>query len=1044
MDAQALKHTFDTAFDTYNSVPDGKGINQGNNLEGIQEALYATYALCLNHTEPSPIKTALTQCDDWANMHHNTNHALYLNTKNNSNSESHFDAVIHASLSIHATPFIHANIGSEFLHTTLNRFPDCLLTAQFLADKKSIAALLAPLFNALSSHEQNNDKLFNKALRQLRQIIIGSIIYCDLNRQMTLFETTQALSDLADFCVQRATDFYTQQLHKQYGIPKNAESIEQPLMVIGMGKLGAFELNLSSDIDLIFAYPEKGHTDHPTKSIENAVFFNKLGQKIIHALDANTVDGFVFRVDMRLRPFGQSGALTYSLAALENYYQTQGREWERFAMVKARIIACSQPDQTIENSHPNNSSANHPANHQNAVYKEELSTLLTLFTYRKFIDYSVIDALRSLKKMIIQDIARRKLGDNIKLGAGGIREIEFIAQAFQLIRGGRDASLQDNRIRIILPLLAQNGFIDNTQAEQLIEAYTFLRNTEHAIQAYRDEQTQTLPEQPTQQARLAMAMGFTTWDAFFTTLNAHRAHVSATFKEVIAPPETEEDSCNLDDIWQHIWAGTLADEHATNALQKRGFEDPQNSLTLLNTLHDSDPIQALQSQGRDRLDTFIPLLLAHIATTSQPSRALMRILVLVESVIRRSAYLLLLIENPSALAQLAKLSDASPHITNTLAKHPALLDELLDSRTLYLVPTKDMLASELRATMLRIDPDDLEQQMETLRYFKAAHNLRIAACEISGSIPLMKVSDYLSILAEVITEYVMQLCWQEMTQKHGYPDGDIRETPNFIVVGYGKFGGLEMSHGSDLDLVFIHNASTHGESNGKKPIENTRFYTRLGQKIIHMMNTRTASGQLYEVDMRLRPSGNSGMLVSTLAAFEKYQRESAWTWEHQALVRARAIAGDNTLKQAFNGIRKAILSLKRDDQTLKDDIIAMRKKMRDHLGTQPKPNNEEKFHIKHDAGGIVDIEFMVQYAVLAWSNAEPALITYTDNIRIIECLQDAKLFSAQQANELITAYKALRAMGHRLALQDNDTIISDASLKSEQASVIKHWHTLLH
>jgi len=1038
LDTQALKATFYTAFDTYKNASgiqdNNQKYNQANNnkLDNDKEALYVTYALCLDHNQPSPIKTALIHCDSTASTQHSIN------------TQPH--------MAIHPNAFIHANIGSEFLHATLNRFPDCILTAQLLADKKSITALLAPLFDALCSYNGSDEtkthtpdeKRFHQALRQLRKIIMASIIYCDLNRQITLFDTTQALSDLADFCVQRAADYHMQQLRKQYGLPKNADNIEQPLMVIGMGKLGAFELNLSSDIDLIFAYPEKGYTDHPTHSIENAVFFNKLGQKVIYALDANTVDGFVFRVDMRLRPFGQSGALTYSLAALEDYYQTQGREWERFAMVKARIIACTQPSYNIE-SHKIHHVSNCPSIcEQNTAYQKELSTLLTLFTYRKFIDYSVIDALRSLKKMITQDIARRNLGDNIKLGTGGIREIEFIAQAFQLIRGGRDVSLQDNRIRIILPLLAQHGFIDQTQAEHLIAAYTFLRNTEHAIQAYRDEQTQTLPEQPEQQARLAMAMGFTTWEAFFIALNTHRTRVSAIFKEVIAPPEIEQDTCKLDDIWQYIWAGTLPDEHVTDALQKRGFDDPKNSLALLNTLHDSHTVQSLQSQGRDRLDTFMPLLLAHIATTSQPSRALTRILVLVESVIRRSAYLLLLIENPSALAQLIKLSDASPHISHTLAKHPALLDELLDSRTLYLVPTKDTLASELHVTMLRIDPNDLEQQMETLRYFKAAHSLRIAACEISGSIPLMKVSDYLSMLAEVITDYVTQHCWQDMTQKHGYPDGDTRETPNFIVVGYGKFGGLEMSHGSDLDLVFIHNASTHGESNGKKSIENTRFYTRLGQKIIHMMNTRTASGQLYEIDMRLRPSGNSGMLVSTLAAFEKYQRESAWTWEHQALVRARAISGDKALKQAFGSIRNAILTIKRDNQTLKDDIIAMRKKMRDHLGTQAKPNNEEKFHIKHDAGGIVDIEFMVQYAVLAWSNAEPALITYTDNIRIIECLQDAKLFSAQQAHELITAYKALRAMGHRLALQDNATVISDDSLKSEQANVKKHWHTLLH
>ena len=371
-----------------------------------------------------------------------------------------------------------------------------------------------------------------------------------------------------------------------------------------------------------------------------------------------------------------------------------------------------------------------------------------------------------------------------------------------------------------------------------------------------------------------------------------------------------------------------------------------------------------------------------------------------------------------------------------------MLDELLDQRSLYQLPSKEVLADDLRREMLRIPEDDLEAQMEAMRYFRSAHALRVAACEISDALPLMKVSDYLTWLGEVILEYVLNLCWHEQVKKHGYPDGEARATPNFIVIAYGKMGGIELGHGSDLDLVFIHESKSGGYTDGKRSLDNQTFYMRLGQKVIHFLSTNMASGQLYEVDMRLRPSGNSGMLVSNLDSFLKYQKESAWTWEHQALVRARVVAGDADLAHRFNEIRQEILCQKRDLDTLKKDVIEMRQKMRDHLGT-PQAEQGEVFHIKQDAGGIVDIEFMVQYGVLAWAHADPSLVTFTDNIRILESFANSNLLATQEVDQLTAAYKAYRSTGHRLALQQLPSQIDAEQFADERESVTRIWQQLL-
>lgn len=884
--------------------------------------------------------------------------------------------------------------------------------------------------NALQEALKNADTFdeLDRQLRLFRRHCMLRIIWRDFNRTATTMQTTMELSWLAEVCLKAALDFHYRQLVMEHGEPKDAEGQVQPFLILGMGKLGAWELNLSSDIDLIFTYPNPGSAANG--KITNQEFFSLLGKRIIQSLDKLTADGIVFRVDMRLRPYGQSGALVSSFDALEDYYQTQGREWERYAMVKARVVA-------------SNGKPSHTA---------RLMAMLRSFTYRRYVDFSVIDALRKLKQMINQEVKRRRLSDDIKLGQGGIREIEFIAQVFQLIRGGRDTELQDNRLLHILPLLERMNCLPKSVAVRLMDAYCFLRNTEHALQGYKCEQTQKLPKDEAARQRVARIMGFVDWSGFYAELEEHRQLVQQEFEAVIASAEDKQNhEFSVSSDWQSVWHKTLNEKDIAGLLGKHGFQQVEQTLDLLEELRQSPAVLNMQSSTRVRLDDFMPLLLAAVSGTPSPTETLARIVKLVKSIARRSAYLLLLTENPRALDQLVKLTLASPWIANELAEHPALLDELLDPRTLYHPPDKAELQDDLRRSMLRVPLDDLEAQMEALRYFRSAHALRVAACEITDALPLMKVSDYLTFLAEAILEYVLVLAWNEMVARHGYPDGEMRETPNFIIVAYGKLGGIELGHGSDLDLVFIHNANPtgttafteSGDGEGKRNLDNQVFYMRLGQKVIHILNTKTPSGQLYEVDMRLRPSGNSGMLVTTLNAFEKYQRESAWTWEHQALVRARVVAGDTSLAREFAQVRKDILCRQRDLDKLRDDVVEMRLKMRQHLGSDKTGDGSHAFDIKQDPGGIVDIEFMVQYAVLAWAHAETALVTYTDNIRILESLEHANLLSTQEVAQLIEAYKAYRSMGHSLTLQQQPNIVDGDPLVTHRKAVTHIWEKLL-
>lgn len=876
------------------------------------------------------------------------------------------------------------------------------LGRSYLEDELS-AALCARLEGCDDSDE------LGLRLRLFRQREMLRILWRDFNRLADTMETTRDTSLLAECCIAQAQAWWHKQLAARHGEPLGPEGEAQQLLVIAMGKLGAGELNLSSDIDLIFTYPDAGNTQGGERPLSNQEFFIKLGQKLIAALDQATAEGFVFRVDMRLRPYGQSGALVLNFSAMEEYYQDQGRDWERYAMIKARVVS-GDPRRG-----------------------RELMENLRPFVYRRYIDFGVIESLRGMKEMINTEVRRRGLQADVKLGHGGIREVEFIAQCFQLIRGGRSPALQQRELLTILESCVDEGLLPAEAAAELKQAYLFLRNTEHAIQGFEDKQTQALPEREDARAALLVAMDYPDWGSFMTVLDAHRDRVSQHFADLIADPgeSSEDDNPSV------LWSG----EVEPSQLESLGYSDAQKAVEALAELRDSSRLRHLQAEGRERLDRFLPRLITACAEQVDSTQTLLRLLPLVQAVARRSAYLMLLLENPAALQELVQLCAASPWISEQLTRHPVLLDELLDIRELYSATDRDILRQVLRQQVSRLPEEDLEAHMEALRYFRAAQLLHVAASEVTGRLPLMKVSDKLTFLAEVILEQAVDLAWHNLVMKHGEPQRE-GEGRGFIIVGYGKLGGIELGHGSDLDLVFLYDSSSSGSTDGERPLENSVFYTRLGQRVIHILDTRTAMGQLYEIDMRLRPSGNSGMLVTSLTAYRDYQLDSAWTWEHQALVRARYVAGDESLGRRFEALRRELLSRPRDEAELRAEVVAMREKMREHL-LPADVRASGDFHLKHGRGGIVDIEFMVQFTVLAWSHRYPALAIWSDNVRILETLHREGLFEESDSLALAEAYLALRSASHQLALQQQPGVVDAGRFTRERAVVCARWAQLL-
>jgi glutamate-ammonia-ligase adenylyltransferase len=853
-----------------------------------------------------------------------------------------------------------------------------------------------------------------RELRCFRQREMTRIMWRDIAGWAELMETTRDLSHLAEACIDVAlAKLYTWQC-EQAGTPLNRDGKPLKLVVVGMGKLGAWELNLSSDIDLIFTYAEEGEVQGPGRSLSHIEFFTRLGRKLITVLDQQTADGFVFRVDMRLRPFGESGALVTSFAAMENYYQIHGREWERYAMVKARVVAGDREA------------------------GEQLMAMLKPFVYRRYLDFGAYESLRDMKTLISREVQRKGMERNVKLGAGGIREVEFIGQLFQLIRGGRDSKLTARKILKVLTHLGEADYLPDFVVQELVAGYRFLRTVEHRLQEYEDRQTHLLPEDELGQLRLAYSMGYDSWESFLAKLNLHRQRVQGHFEQVFEAPQTEQADEGAEDI-TGVWFGTLDEPTSIKVLAAAGYQAAEALWKKLAELRQSRAYHALSSQGRERLDRLMPLLLGAAGQADQPDETVQRLLELIAQIARRSVYLALLVENPLALSQLVRLSSASSWISQFLKQYPLLLDELLDPRSLYAPPDQPELVAELGRRLAGVTQEDQELAMDILRQFKHANVLRVAAADIVEALPLMKVSDHLTWIAETVLDEALEQAWHHLTTRHGRPPMS-GEGKGFAIIGYGKLGGIELGYGSDLDLVFLHGVESDSEAtDGAAPLALPVFFARLGQRLIHVLTAYTPAGLLYEVDMRLRPDGASGMLVSSLGAYEAYQRDKAWLWEHQALVRARPVAGDHAIGERFQSIRRAILGQPRDETELRQGILDMRRRMREELDR----STTEQFDLKQSPGGIVDIEFMVQYGVLAHAHAHPALLDYTDNIRLLAGLGEAGLMPQGDVAQLSDVYREYRCEVHRRALQEQASTIEASRFIDERQGVQAIWQRWL-
>ncbi|MDR2838726.1 MAG: bifunctional [glutamate--ammonia ligase]-adenylyl-L-tyrosine phosphorylase/[glutamate--ammonia-ligase] adenylyltransferase [Azonexus sp.] len=849
---------------------------------------------------------------------------------------------------------------SRYLQNLFAARPE--LVAELAADwlmPLSEAQLLASLDGAADS-----DEALNAALRRLRQRAIAQIALRDLGGLASLAEVVESMTLLADVTTNFALAHHHRQLVAIYGEPLDRAGQPQRLLVIGMGKLGGRELNVSSDVDLIFVYPADGETAGP-KSIDNYDFFTRLGKRLIRTLDEPTAEGRVFRVDMRLRPNGDSGPLVCSLDALENYFFTQGREWERYAWIKARLMNGADP--------------------ASGQWLSELRQTCRPFVFRKYLDFGAINAMRDLHAQIRREVAKKEMADDIKLGPGGIREIEFIAQVFQLIRGGRDPALQIRPTLAVLALLVEKKLLSAKSGAELRAAYDFLRRLEHRLQYVDDKQTHSLPESPEARAVIARSMDFPDWSALLAALDSHRQNVSRHFEAVFSEPEAGEHPLT------NLWLGQVDDEAAIATLGQLGYRQPPEALARLAEVRHANRYQQLPGANRERFDAVAPRLIEAAAATAEPDTTLVRGLGFLENIARRGAYLALLQQYPLALRRVADMIGASSWAADYLNRHPLLLDELLDARLYETATDWAGFRAQLRQN-LADHADDTEREMDILREMHHAQVFRLLAQDLAGLQTIERLSDHLTELADIIVQETLPLIWSKIKKRH-------RPAPRFAVIGYGKLGGKELGYVSDLDLVYLYDDDD---------IDAPDNYTRLGQRLATWLGSQTAAGILFEPDLRLRPNGEAGLLAVTIDAFRDYQLHKAWTWEHQALTRARFCAGDAQIGQRFEEIRSEILRQPRDGEKLREEVVAMRRKMQDAHAV----NSAVEFNLKHDQGGIIDVEFIVQYLVLGHACRHPQLTGNLGNIALLRIAGELGLIDPDQAKAAANAYREYRRLQH--------------------------------
>jgi [glutamine synthetase] adenylyltransferase / [glutamine synthetase]-adenylyl-L-tyrosine phosphorylase len=877
-------------------------------------------------------------------------------------------------------------------------------------------------------------------LRHARRRLIAHLIYRDINGLADLDEVLRVISEFAEVTVNVALNAAQSELNAQYGSPVSASNKQsQHLLVVGMGKLGGRELNVSSDIDLIFVYAEDGETlctDVTQRSISNHEFFARVGKRVIAILDQVDALGFVFRVDMRLRPFGDSGPLISSFAALSDYFIKQARPWERYAWLKGRVLNALDSEGL-------------------ATQKKALMEIVHPFVFRRYHDYGAIPEMRDLHGQIRLEATKRNRLDDIKVGPGGIREIEFIAQLFQLIRGGREYALQTRSTRKALDVIAQNHLLDAGAAAQLQTAYAFLRNVEHRLQYRHDQQTQLLPTSDGERSGIAVSMGFTDWPSFLEKLNTHRNVVSQAFETVFSAPDATNHE-NVNDVGGNKIISTTANALGTpdslttwsSTLANKGYA-PDAQITLANLLvrwlHGAKQSN-VSDKNRLRLNTlaYACLNAAIENSPSEPSNAAYRSIAILEAIDRRETYLAMLTQYPSVIKRLVRVCSQSSWAAEQIRRHPILLDELVGAqKTTVAALVFPALRTECDAQLR-----DIERQYDLLRTFKHAQTLRLNIADIEGKLGVMELSDALSDLADGILDTTLVLA-QRQIQASATDDSLDWQPPNwqppkgFAIIGYGKLGSKELGYASDLDLVFLYDDKVTDAEHSQSQSQ-AGYFARYGQRVNGWLNTLTSGGILYETDLRLRPDGNAGVLVSGLTAYEDYQQTRAWTWEHQALTRARWCAGDPVLKARFDQIRNKVLQKSRDVAALKIEIAQMRQKMHTEIKPPKDRDGVKVFDLKHVHGGVVDIEFIVQFIVLAYSHQHAELTENKGNTALLFRAAALGILAEEDAAILAKAYLSYRAKIHA-ARNNNEsqTLITADELNAERASVMRVWNTIL-
>lgn len=870
-----------------------------------------------------------------------------------------------------------------------------------------------------------------RVLRQLRQRVFYTLMVRDIQGLAPLIEVVTAMSALADLAIAEAYKSVATELAAIHGIPHDPETgLPQEMLILGMGKLGGRELNVSSDIDLIMLYGAEGETDGRRK-ISHHEFYGKVVRRMMPVLSEMDADGYVFRTDLRLRPDGSSGPLAWSLDALEHYLVAQGREWERYAWLKARAIPCKA----------------FPGSHA-ASQLHQLEALRQPFVYRKYFDFDALAALRSLRERIRVDWERRALArtgvdtvHNIKLGDGGIREIEFVVQLNQLIRGGRMPSLQQRGLHAALYKQNKAGVLPDDVARSLEAAYYFLRRVEHMLQYREDEQTHLLPRDPELRAGLAAAMGMAQ-DAFEAELAQHRALVNLTFCNAfrIAGVGGDEDSTDSVSTPAEVASATI---DLKKHIQEQMGQDADNVIRHVDSLLDSHRIRSLPANSRKRLKILLPALITTAAASEHAASTAIRLLTLVEHIAQRSAYLALLAEYPETLTRVARIVAASPWAAQYLTQYPLLLDGLIEWHSLMQTPDFTEIAvqldSDLDACVLPDGQPDIEQQMNLMRDTQHQITFQLLAQDLEGHLTVESLADQLSALADTLLAATIHRVWplvQRRPKKTDNPD-DAKSLPSaallpprFAIIAYGKLGGKEIGYASDLDLVFIYDDDRD---------EAGELYAKLGRRITSWLSTMTSSGRLYEVDLRLRPDGDAGLLAASLDAFITYQQKNAWPWEHQALTRARFVAGHTEIAERFNQLREQILLLPRDLKKLKQDIRSMREKI-----TAGHPNRSPDFDLKHDRGGMVDVEFITQYLVLSHAKDHPVLLNNLGNIALLQLAAQAGLIDPDLATATANAYRNFRKRQHALRLQGAERArVAGQELIAEREAVKTLWEQVI-